>query len=108
MSPQASQNIWIEVKNWLRTLSTDLPLNRKILLFGYQDQTSNSVVNYIILCVKYYIWKTKLQYQHLSFHTLQKFLKNKLEDLKNAFSYEDKQFKFEPFIVLYNSVSSLE
>ena len=105
---QQVSNIWIEVKNWLRIMDINLPLDRKILLFGYQEQNSNSPLNYVILCVKYYIWKTKLQIQQLSFIALQKFIKNKIQDLKDAFLYEGKEYKFEPFIVLYNYLSSLE
>ena len=89
-------------------MNIDLPLDRKILLFGYQEQNCNSPLNYIILCVKYFIWKTKLQIQQLSFLALQRFLKNKIQDLKDAFLYEDKVYKFEPFLVLYNNLSSLE
>ena len=85
-----------------------LPLDRKILLFGFQEEQSNSPMNYIILCVKYFIWKTKLQNCQLSFIALQRFIKNKVEDLKNAFLYEDKMYKFDPFLVVYNSLSSLE
>ena len=101
-------NIWIEVKNWLRTININLPLDRNILLFGYLEENSNSVSNYLILCVKYYIWKTKLQFQQLSFLALQNFFKNKMDDLRNAFLYEDKLYKFEPFVVVYNSLLSLE
>ena len=101
-------NIWVEVKNWLRLLNIDLPLDKNVLIFGCQDQGSNSVLNYVILCVKYFIWKTKLQCQQLSFRALQSFLKNKIEDLKNACLYEDKEFMFNPFIVLYDSLTSQE
>ena len=89
-------------------MNINLPLDRKILLFGILEENSNSVLNYLILCVKYYIWKTKLQFQQLSFLALQRFFKNKLEDLRNAYLYEDKVYKFEPFTVVYNSVLSLE
>ena len=80
----------------------------KVLLFGHQEQSCNSALNYIILCVKYFIWKTKIQIQPLSFLALQRFLKNKIQDLKDAFLYEDKLYKFEPFLILYNNLSSLE
>ena len=79
-------------------MNIDLPLDRKILLFGYQEQNCNSPLNYIILCVKYFIWKTKLQIQQLSLLALQRFLKIKIQDLKDAFLYEDKAYKFEPFL----------
>ena len=107
-SCQQVNDMWVEVRNWLRIININLPLDRKVLLFGYQEQNSNSLLNYIILCVKYYIWRTKLQVQQLSFTALQRFIKNKIDELKDAFLYEDKVCKFEPFLVLYNSLSSLE
>ena len=50
---------WQEIKEWLATLDTCLPLDRTILLFGILDQQSSSIVNYIILCGKNFIWRNK-------------------------------------------------
>ena len=99
--------LWIEVKNWLRTINIDIPLDRKVLLFGCHDQLSNSVPNYILLCVKYFIWKSKFQSQELYLSAFQKYLKFKLDDLKNAYLYEQKEEKFDPFLIVYDCVSRL-
>ena len=48
------------------------------MLFGIHDQSSNSVQNFIILCVKYIIFQDK----DLSINSFKTFLKNKLDDLK--------------------------
>jgi hypothetical protein len=99
--------LWIEVKNWLRTINIDIPLDRKVLLFGCHDQLSNSVPNYILLCVKYFIWKSKFQSQELYLSAFQKYLKFKLDDLKNAYLYEQKEENFDPFLIVYDCVSRL-
>ena len=99
--------LWIEVKNWLRTINIDIPLDRKVLLFGCHDQLSNSVPNYILLCVKYFIWKSKFQSQELYLSAFQKYLKFKLDDLKNAYLYEQKEEMFDPFLIVYDCVSRL-
>ena len=100
--------LWQEVKTWLFTFNKNLPLDRKCLLFGIHDQSSNSVPNYIILCVKYFIWRAKFQNKDLSLPTFQKFLKYKLDDLNNAYIYEEREDKFEPWLVIYDFLSSLE
>ena len=90
------------------SFNKNLPLDRKSLLFGIHDQSSNSVPNYIILCVKFFIWRAKFQNKDLSLSTFQKFLKCKLDDLKNANLYEEREDKFEQWIVIYDFLSSLE
>ena len=102
-----SLNLWIEVGNWLRGLNIDIPLNRNILLFGYHEQPFNSVVNYNILCVKYFIWKSKFKSQELHLRSYQYFLRGKLDDLKNAYLYEGKDHKFDPYVTLYDNLLKL-
>ena len=101
-------NLWTDVKGWLSTVSIEIPLDIKILLFGLQDQQSNSVNNFIILSVKYYIWKTKHQNQELSLHAFKSFLKYKIENVRNAFIYEGKEHSFEPFVNVYDNLSRME
>ena len=81
-----------------------IPMDRKALLFGLQDKASTSVENYIILYVKYYIWKTKFQSKLLDFRSFRTFLKNKLEDLKRAYNHEEKDYRFEPLVLIYDSL----
>ena len=97
-------NLWIQIKDWLKTLNIDIPLERKYLLFGCQDQPSKSVPNYIILCNKYFIWKAKFQTQDLQFNLFKRFLKNKLDDIKNAYFFENKDHLFEPWLIVYNNL----
>ena len=100
------KNIWQEIQNWLRTFNIEIPIDKKTIIFGIQDQKMSTIPNYILLCTKYFIWKVKFQTQHPTFSNFLKFLKNKLEDLKNACLYEDKDSKFAPWLVIYNSLLS--
>ena len=95
-------NLWQEVRNWFSNFQINIPLDRKILLFGFHNQSSGSVQNYTLLCVKYYIWITKFQTAELCFQAFLKYFKTKLEDIKNAYSYQDKDEKFEPWLLIYN------
>ena len=97
-------SLWIQIKNWLKTLNVDIPLDRKSILFGCQNQSIQSVQNYVILCVKYFIWKSKFQTQDVLFNSFKKYFKYKLEDLKNAYFFEDKDHLFEPWINIYDNL----
>ena len=101
-------NLWLEVQSWLRTLNLNLPFDRKCLLFGLIREESNSVLNYIILSVKYFIWKSKFQSQELFLQPFKHFLRNKLIDLKNSLIFVDKEDKFEPWLDVLNNLSTLE
>ena len=58
--------------------------------------------NYILLVVKYFIWKSKFQTAELNFLAFQMYLKYKLEDIKNAYIYQEKDEYFEPWTVIYD------
>ena len=102
-----SLNLWIEIKNWLMGQNFDFPLNREVILFGFHDQPADSVTNFNILCGKYFIWKSRFKSQELHTRSYLQFLRGKLDDLKNAYLYEDETQKFEPFVPLYESLLNL-
>ena len=102
-----SKNLWIKVESWLRGQNIHIPLDRVVILFGFHEQPINSVTNYIILCVKYFIWKSKFKSQELHFNSFLQFLRGKLDDLKNAYLYEGKDQKFEQFDPVYSSLLRL-
>ena len=80
-----SLNLWIGIKDWLRDRDIDIPFNRKSILFGIHEQKIDSISNYIIMCAKYFIWKSKFKSQTLLLRTFQHFLFSKLDGLKNAY-----------------------
>ena len=94
--------LWQATKNWLQTFNKNIPLNRNVILFGIHNQPSTSVENFVILCVKYFIWKTKFQTAELSFISFKRFLKYKLEEISNACSFEEKDDSFEPWLLIYD------
>ena len=86
----------------------NLPFDRISLLFGIGNEQSNSVLNYIILSVKYFIWKSKFQLQNLFFQPFKLFLKIELTDLKNSYIFADMEDKFEPWLNVFNDLLNLE
>ena len=73
-----------------------------MLLFGKVDQSSSSVENVVILTTKYYIWLTRCQNAEINFTAYKKFLKSKLEDLKNACLIEDKIRNLDQWLNIYD------
>ena len=100
-------NLWQDVKVWLATLDIVLPLDITKLLFGIPEETSFSPLNYIILCVKYYIWRSKFQNKDLSLNSFHRFLFTKLNDQKNALLYSGKIHEFEKMNIVYDCLSRL-
>ena len=72
-----------------------MPLSRTSRLFVIHAQKSSSIENYIILVAKHFIWKKKFTSKDLSIGLFQKYLKSKLEDIKNALIVADKEKKFD-------------
>ena len=68
--------LWEDVVNWIRTFNFEIPLEKKKIIFGIQEQKISSVPNYLILCVKYFIWKSKFQGQHPTLNSFKIYLKN--------------------------------
>ena len=100
-------NLWQNIRNWLATLGTIIPLERAKLLFGVHNEQSNSVINYIILSAKSYIWKAKFTTKNLALIDFQKFLYHKLSEIKNIFNLMGKENEFESWNVIYNFLSRL-
>ena len=93
-----------DIREWLATLNINLPLEKKVVLFGKIDEDPNSVINYILLCVKNYVWKarTNENVNELSINLFKQFLSSKLNDLKEALEYSNKSCEFDKWSDLYN------
>ena len=100
------QTFWQETKTWFELLHPNITLNitKNKILFGCQDSSPSSFQNYITICGKNYIWKSKLQLSYLCFPAFKAFLKGKLTDFKGAFSYEENYSEFEKWINLFDSL----
>ena len=99
--------LWQELKHWLVTLNLNLPLNRAKLLFGIHEEASNSKLNFIILCTKYFIWKTKFGSKNLTLSLLQKFIYLKLTEHKDALFYGGKIVQFQDWNDIYDCLSRI-
>ena len=100
-------NLWQNIRTWLAALDTIVPLERAKLLFGIPNEQSHSVLNYIILSVKSYIWKAKFTTKDLSLIEFQKFLYLKLTEMKNVFILMGKENNFECWNDIYYFLSRL-
>ena len=99
--------MWQNIKTWLATLSSFLPLQRSVLLFGIHSEQYNSVLNYTILLAKSFIWKAKFSSKDLSLIEFQKYLYKKLSTIKNAFILMGKEDHFQRWINVYDYLSGL-
>ena len=99
--------MWQSIKTWLATLDIILPLDRAKLLFGIHNERCNSILNYIILCAKNFIWKAKFTTKDLSLENFQKYLYYKLTDKRNAYVLMGKECHFKCWINIYLFLSRL-
>ena len=100
-------NLWQNIKTWLATQNTVLPLDRAQLLFGVHNEKCNSTLNYVILCAKSFIWKAKFTTRDLSLINFQKYLFHKLTDIKNAYLLMGKEYRFDSWNNIYIFLSRL-
>lgn len=96
--------LWQDIQNFLEAFQIYPEFNIKIILFGMHKETMNSVTNFVILAAKGYIWKTKFDNTPVSFNLFKKYLKMKLEDLKNSYEYVDKMHLFDQWINIFASL----
>ena len=98
------QCFWQDVRAWFLAINppVDIPLNLKDILFGFINENSNTVRNFVILCGKYYIWVTKLKSGLVNLLSFKLFLKHKLDEVKNALLYQDKISLFENWTHVYD------
>ena len=88
----------------MNSLGVNIPLDRKILLFGIHDQSISSVSNVVILNAKQYIWRSKQAEVLLNLTAFKKHLYAKLTDLKNAYLHLDKCNLFDEWNYIYNNL----
>ena len=96
-----TQQFWQGLTGWLGTLGSQITLDRKIVLFGMHEKSVNAKENFIILVSKYFIWKAKFTNKELSLELFKKYLYNKIEDLKNALAYANKDDQFNQWHDIY-------
>ena len=76
----------------------------KLVIFGLSKESMKSVTNFVLLVAKGFIWKCRFEFAPLLLATFKKYLKTKLEDLKNSLEYIN---KIELFVQWINMFASL-
>ena len=97
---------WQELVIWLGTLGVYLNITRNTALFGIHEKEITAKENYIILFSKYFIWKAKFTNETLTINLFQKYLFNKLNELKYALAYAETE-KFDQWFVIHDYLSRL-
>ena len=91
------------MRTWLLLLEMpiDLPLDKVKIIFGLSGK-NNEMINYILLCGKYFIWKERLDSKSLSFVVFKRYIKTILDQLRNALIFKEKLYLFEPWLIIYD------
>ena len=96
--------LWQQIRTFLGNFQINLDISVKNVLFGNHKEPIDSVTNFTILVTKGYIWKTKFDKSPISFIAFKKYLKYKLEDLKDSYEYLDKLILFDQWNNLFASL----
>ena len=96
--------LWQQIQTFLGNFQIFLDFSLKNVLFGNHKEPSASISNFTILIAKGYIWKCRFDKSPISFIAFKKYLKHKLEDLKDSFEYSDKLILFNQWNNLYASL----
>lgn len=93
------------IRQWLATIGFNLDISKLKILFGKLDERPTSINNFILLSVKYFIWKCRLSSSVLSLEIFKKYLFSKLKDLKEALEYCDKIVNFQQWNNIFDCLS---
>ena len=83
------KEFWDKVGDLFSCFSVTIPLNMSTILFGYTKESSNSMINIIILVAKRYIWTNKFNETPLSLDACKKHFKKKLTEIKDMFDHKN-------------------
>ena len=80
------QGLWQEIADFFLQCNIHIPLNIKNVLFGFHSAAPDSIENYVMLTVKYYIWANKFRtpMAPLSLNIYKKILKKRLNELESV------------------------
>ena len=80
------QIFWQSIRGWLGGMAKPIfiPFDKRAILFGIHDQNYDSPPNFIILCSKLYLWKTRLNNGMPCLNSFKVNLKNKLTEVKST------------------------
>ena len=72
-------DLWYSIKAWIRSkIKVNIILTKKILVFGYTEADANSCpLNFILMIVRYYIFKCAMKGSNLNVYQVQVIAKEK-------------------------------
>ena len=80
-------NFWQDLRNFFSNFGVTIPIKDTLILFGYHEENSWSVVNTSILWAKHYIWVNKFKNTHLSLIAFKEILRTRVKELKEMCEY---------------------
>ena len=96
-----------ELKEWVASLEISFSFTKKQVIFGNIDESPGSVINFILLCLKNYIWKAKFTGYGLSLRNFQYQLLSGLKRHKEALKYTNNESLFDQWSNIFNNLSGL-
>ena len=104
------QEFWNSLKTWLyENANINVNIEKRNIIFSYQGR--NSLINYILVLAKYYIYKTKFisTDKNLNIHAFVSLLKKKfISDRYNAYIFNRVAKFFSKWFPLYNYFTSAD
>ena len=85
--------------------NVDFQLDKLQILFLKLDEPPSSIVNFTILCLKYFIWRAKFSESDLNLPIFLRYLFLKLKDLKEAKIYCNKEYEFNKWNAIFDILS---
>jgi hypothetical protein len=101
------KDMWHAVANWvLNKKGIHMKLNKTVILFGLTDKTKDVFLNWLLINIKYYIYKTKIEKRELNIVAVKNTLQNKYEIEKcilfKTCRYEEYNAFWAPWKILFS------
>lgn len=91
----------------MASLEIHYSFSKNQVIFGNLEENSDSVINFIILCLKNYIWKSKFTGYGLSLRNFQYLLLSKHESLRETLKYINDESLFDKWSNIFNHLIGL-
>ena len=100
----STHNFWNPTLAWLSALDCHIDFERSTLLFGSPKHPANSKENYLIQISKSFLWKMRCSKKLPTLIIFRKYLKFKIELLKNSLDYAKKFKEAESWNLIYTTL----
>ena len=100
----STHNFWNPTLAWFSASDCHIDFDRSTLLFGTPKHPPSSKENYLIQISKSFLWKMRCQKKLPSLLIFRKYLKFKIELLKNCLEFEKKMDEASSWNLLYDTL----